>query len=53
MFVRLIRGWNFYPVGRVFDVPEGVADLLVNRRQVAEYMPEPAEPPKATKEKRK
>lgn len=35
MYVQLNKVWNGYPVGRILNVPAGVADVLLNMRKVA------------------
>lgn len=38
MKIRLFRPWRQYAAGAVLDPPPNVADLLVNRRHLAEYV---------------
>lgn len=60
VFVRLIKHWRGYKPGRVFQMPDGQANLLVHRGLAvrggdpADALPTDTEPParKPTKKKR-
>lgn len=46
MFVRLVRHWNGYKPGRVFNMPDGSANVLL-KRGVAELNKNDPAPPKS------
>lgn len=48
MLVRLIRAWQGHKVGHALDVPDGVANLLVERIKVAEIVSD-GQKPKSSK----
>lgn len=52
--IKFIKPWRGFEAGAIIEETGGVADLLVNRQQVAEFVqPSPAiQPKRATKKKR-
>ena len=51
MYVRLLKHWNGYKPGRVFNMPDGAANTLLKRGVAERQSDEPPPPPKPSGKK--